>query len=79
MVFRTIAIEFNSDEEGIIVTNATDEEIQILMTKFEGREDFIDDSYTSDEFFNFLDEEGIHFTQLSCAETTLYFDRSKQK
>jgi len=79
MIFRTIAIEFNEDEEVIIVTNATDKEIQTLMTKFESREDFIDDSYTSHEFFNFLDEEGIHFTQLSCAETTLYFDRSKQK
>jgi len=75
---RTIAIEFDSWTTGLIVTSATDEQIQAVMTKFEDREDFIDDSYEDQDFFNFLSEEGIEFTQVGEADTTLFFDRDKQ-
>jgi len=75
---RTIAIEFDSWTTGLIVTSATDEQIQAVMTKFEDREDFIDDSYEDQDFFNFLSEEGIEFTKVGEADTTLFFDRNKQ-
>lgn len=75
---RTIAIEFDSWTTGLIVTSATDEQIQAVMTKFEDREDFIDDSYEDQDFFNFLSEQGIEFTQVGEANTTLFFDRNKQ-
>ena len=75
---RTIAIEFNSCTTGLIVTSATDEQIQAVMTKFEDREDFIDDSYEDQDFFNFLSEQGVEFIQVGEVDTTLFFDRNKQ-
>ena len=75
---RTIAIEFDSWTTGLIVTSATDEQIQAVMTKFEDREDFIDDSYEDQDFFNFLSEQGVEFIQVGEVDTTLFFDRNKQ-
>jgi len=75
---RTVKIEFDSSTSGLIVTSATDEQIQKIMRKFEDREDFLDDSYDVEDFFNFLSEEGIEFTQVGETDTMLCFDRSKQ-
>lgn len=75
---RTVAIEFDSSGSESIVTRATDEELQGVMSKFEELPEFLDDSYTYEDFFNFLQEQGIKFTKVEKPEQTLYFDRSKQ-
>jgi len=71
-------IEFDTVTNIDILTNHSEEEVQEVMKKFEELPEFLDDSYDVDFFLNFLEENNIEYLQISEAETTLFFDRSKQ-
>ncbi len=75
---RFINIEFDSSTEMTFMTENTNEEIQLVMEKFEDTEEFISDDYQSDEFVNFCNENGVTLTAVEKGEITLFFDRSKQ-